>query len=57
MTSPRSEKPPRNPPAGNEAEGTGVPGLPTWRAVYVCLLAGFVAYVIILTVITRVYAP
>lgn len=57
MTSPRSEKPPRNPPAGNEAEGTGVPGLPTWRAVYVCLLVGFVAYVIILTVITRVYAP
>lgn len=57
MTSPRPDKPARNPTADHEAEGTGVPGLPTWRAVYVCLLVGFVAYVIILTVITRVYAP
>lgn len=45
------------PPSADDAEGTGVPGLTSWRAVYLCLLGGFLFYVVALAVITRVYAP
>lgn len=55
--SPRSDRPSPAPPASIEAEGTGVPGLASWRAVYVCLLGGFLFYVIVLALITRAYAP
>ncbi len=57
MTSPRPEDTRAPHSADPEAEGTGVPGLVTWRAVYTCLFAGLVVYIILLAVITRVYAP
>lgn len=53
----RTEHSARPPASADDAEGTGVPGLEQWRAVYLCLLGGFLFYVIALAVITQVYAP
>ena len=37
-------------------ETTGLPGLRTWRGVYVFVLGCFVAYVVLLTVFGRYFA-
>jgi len=37
-------------------EKTGLPGLRTWRSVYVFVLGCFVAYVVLLTVFGRYFA-
>ena len=50
-------KPADNPPAPEPAdEHTGLPGLRTWRAVYVAVIAVFVVWVVLLAVLTAVYA-
>jgi hypothetical protein len=43
----------RVPPSDLE---TGLPGLRTWRAVYVCVLVVFVVWVGLLTVLTEMYS-
>jgi hypothetical protein len=42
------------PESGDET--TGLPGLRTWRSVYVFVLGCFVAYVVLLTVFGRSFA-
>jgi hypothetical protein len=37
-------------------EATGLPGLRTWRRVYTAVLAVFVAWVVLLAVLSAVYA-
>ncbi|HHY85612.1 MAG TPA: hypothetical protein GYA07_08780 [Verrucomicrobia bacterium] len=40
----------------DEAEGTGLPLLRSWRAVYVFVLATFVTCVILLALLSRAFA-
>lgn len=41
----------------DDAEGRPhLPGFRSWRAVYVAVIVCFVAYVVVLTVFTRVYS-
>ena len=42
------------PPADDET--TGLPGLRTWRTVYVVVAGIFVLWVVLLTVLTRFYS-
>lgn len=37
-------------------EGTGFPGLRTWRGVYTFVLITFAAWVVLLIVLTRAYS-
>ena len=37
-------------------EGTGLPGLRSWRAVYLFVFGCFVAYVVLLTIFSRSFA-
>jgi hypothetical protein len=39
-----------------EEEGTGLPGLRSWGAVYALVLVVFVVWVVVLTVFTRVFS-
>ena len=38
-----------------ENEGPGLPGLRTWRGVYLLVVAAFALWVILLTMLTRLY--
>ena len=43
-------------PPDNNDESTGLPGLRTWRTVYVVVLGIFVAWVALLTALTVFYS-
>jgi hypothetical protein len=43
-------------PAPDDDEKTGLPGLTTWRSVYVFVFSCFVFYVVALTVFGRYFA-
>jgi hypothetical protein len=43
------------PPPESSDDNTGLPGLRTWRGVYLFVLGVFVAYVVLLTVLTRAF--
>jgi hypothetical protein len=45
-----------NPPAYAEDEITGLPMLPTWRRVYWFVVIVFVAYVVLLSALSQVFA-
>jgi hypothetical protein len=45
---------PRAQPGANES--TGLPGLPTWRRVYLFVFGCFVLWVVLLVVFSRVFA-
>ena len=45
-----------NQPPENNDEVTGLPGLRSWRAVYVLVLGVFVLWVGLLTVLTKLYS-
>jgi len=42
-------------PEGNDAAGTGLPGLHTWKAVYLFVLACFALSVGLLVALTLIY--
>ena len=44
------------PPPDDDDQTTGLPGLRTWRSVYLFVLGSFVAYVVLLTVFGRYFA-
>jgi hypothetical protein len=44
------------PPDGPADEATGLPGLPTWRRVYLLVLGVFVLYVVLLAALSKVFA-
>jgi hypothetical protein len=46
----------REPRPGPPSEPPGLPGLHTWRAVYVLVLGWFVVVLIVLAVFTRVFS-
>ncbi len=37
-------------------EATGLPGLPTWRSVYLLVLGVFLLYVVLLAALSQVFA-
>ena len=37
-------------------EETGLPGLPTWRSVYLLVLVVFIAYVVLMIVLSQAFA-
>jgi hypothetical protein len=43
------------PPPPND-DSTGVPGFRSWRAVYAVVLGIFVLWVVLLTVLTKIYS-
>ncbi|HEX8323503.1 MAG TPA: hypothetical protein VF595_06265 [Tepidisphaeraceae bacterium] len=45
-----------HPDAGPADETTGLPGLRTWSAVYGLVVAVFVAYVVLLVLLSRAFA-
>ncbi|MCR6656304.1 MAG: hypothetical protein NVV63_10915 [Opitutus sp.] len=55
MTSPH-ETQPASASRDHDGEPPGVPGLRTWRGVYVFVFSCFVATVIALTIFSRVFA-
>jgi hypothetical protein len=49
---PDGASPPLRRPAD---DATGLPGLPTWRLVYLLVLVVFVAYVVLLVTLSKVF--
>lgn len=45
-----------NDPARDESTGTRIPGLRTWRGVYVVVIACFLLYVLIMAAFTRAFS-
>ena len=45
-----------NPPSEPNDESTGLPGLRSWRAVYLFVLGVFVLWIGLLTVLTEMYS-
>lgn len=45
-----------SPPDRPADEATGLPGLPTWRSVYLLVLGVFIAYVVLLVALSKVFA-
>jgi hypothetical protein len=43
-------------PAGGQDEVTGLPGLRTWRGVYIFVFGGFIVWVALLLVLTMIYS-
>ena len=43
-------------PVAVDDDVTGLPGLRTWRAVYLFVVAVFVVYVVLLTALSRAFA-
>lgn len=43
-------------PAPSDDDDTGLPALPSWRAVYLLVLGIFALWVILLTVLSRAFA-
>ena len=43
------------PPDGPADDATGLPGLPTWRSVYLLVFVVFVAYVVLLVTLSQVF--
>ena len=48
--------PPGAPKASIDEEGTGLPGLKTWPAVYFFVLAAFVFWVLLLAALTGIFS-
>lgn len=55
MSAPPAEQPPDDLPPADDAD-TGLPGLRTWRAVYVGVFTVFVLWVVLLAVFARLYS-
>lgn len=43
------------PPPEDPADSPGLPGFRTWRGVYLCVIAAFIAVVIALTLFSRAF--
>jgi hypothetical protein len=59
MNPPSAPEPARPPDAGGTnggADGPGVPGLRTWRSVYLFVLGSFIAWVGLLALLTRMFS-
>ncbi len=46
---------PTNPPPGDDAD-TGLPGLRSWRGVYLFVTGCFILWVVLLTVLEKVFS-
>ena len=53
---PPTDNPQTNAPPDGSEDATGLPLLPTWRRVYWFVLVVFVAYVVLLSALSKVYA-
>ncbi len=56
MKSSGTPAPPGVPEPGVDQEGTGLPALRTWRAVYFFVFAAFVAWVVLLAALTKAFS-
>jgi hypothetical protein len=45
-----------NPTSPSSDNDTGLPLLPTWRAVYLFVLATFILWVVLLTALSQIYS-
>jgi hypothetical protein len=53
---PDSSRPPAAGGTAGDAEGPGLPGLRTWRGVYLFVLGCFIVWVGLLTLLTRMFS-
>jgi hypothetical protein len=56
MKSPDASIPPANAPLNDKDDVTGLPGLHTWRSVYLFVFACFVLSVLLLLALTVIYS-
>ena len=51
-----ADLPPADAPAEDREEETGLPGLPTWRGVYLCVFGSFTLWVLLLLALTLCFS-